>query len=197
MDAGPVVREVDGQWSEKTTLARGASILVLFNASVVPSWSGTTRIHYVGTSSGRVVAREDRWAGTEIHVAPVTDGCKRPRSPKPPASRCIKPRPVCFPPRKAHSPVKERAIPRGTIAGNGNSHSVGKSGRNYFGAHVEQLYERNEASARGRYMCDVLERKQGSHTEIDVVRPDMPPTPGGLGDKRSSALLRLSRSKHS
>jgi len=94
LDAGPVVREVDGQWSEKTTLARGASILVLFNASVVPSWSGTTRIHYVGTSSGRVVAREDRWAGTEIHPAPVTDGCKRPWSPKPPASRCIKPRQV-------------------------------------------------------------------------------------------------------
>ena len=149
MDAGPVVREVDGQWSKKTTLARGASILVLFNASVVPSWSATTRIHYVGTSSGRVVARVDRLAGTAFHPAPVTDGCKRPRSPKPPTSQCIKPRLVCSPPLKTYSPVRERALPRGTKAGSGGSHSVGKSGRNYFSTHDKQLYKRNKASARG------------------------------------------------
>jgi len=73
--AGTVVRGLDGQWSKKTTLARGTSIPVRFDASVVPSRSCTTRIHYVGTTSGRVVAREDPWAGTAFHRAPVTDGC--------------------------------------------------------------------------------------------------------------------------
>jgi len=114
---------VDGQWSKKTTLVRGTSNPVRFDASVVPGRSCTTGIHFVGTSSGRVVAREDRWAGTVIHPAPVTDGCKRPQSPKPPASRCIKPRPVCSPSRKAHSPVRQRAISRGKTAGSGGSHS--------------------------------------------------------------------------
>ena len=119
----------------------------------------------------------------------MTDGCKRQRSQKPPASQCIKPRPVCSTPRKAHLPVRERAIPRGTTAGSGVSHSVGKSGRNYFGTHVEQLYERNEASARGRYICDFLERERGNHTEIDVVTPDTPPTPGGPGSKERTTTL--------
>jgi len=58
-DAGFVVRGVDGQWSKKTTLPRGTSIPVRLNASVVPSQSCTTRIHFVETPSGRVVARED------------------------------------------------------------------------------------------------------------------------------------------
>jgi len=165
-DAGPVVRGLDGQWSKKTTLARGTSIPVRFDASVVPSRSCTTRIHYVGTTSGRVVAREDRWACTEFHPAPVTDGCKRPRSRKPPTSRCIKPRPICSPPLKAYSPVRERAIPRGTTAGSGSSHSVGKSGRNYFSTYDEQLYERNQASERGRYMGDFQERGHSMTTEV-------------------------------
>ena len=92
-------------------------------------------------------------------------------------------------------PVRERAIPRGTTAGSGGSHSVGKSGRNYFGTHVKQLYERNEASTRGRYMCDFLEREQGNHTEIEVVRPDTPPTPGGPGsEERPSTLVTLETS---
>jgi len=76
-DAVPVVRGLDSQWSKKTTLARSTSILVRSDASVVFSWSCTTRIHYVGTTSGRVLAREDRWVGTAFHPAPVTDGCKR------------------------------------------------------------------------------------------------------------------------
>ena len=75
-DAGPVIQGFDGQWSKKITLTRGTSIPVRFDASVVPSWSCTTRIHYVGTTLGRVVAREDRWAGTAFHRALVTDGCK-------------------------------------------------------------------------------------------------------------------------
>jgi len=110
-DAGPIVRGLDGQWSKKRMLAQGTSIPVRFDARVVPSRSCTTRIHYVGTTSGRVVAREDRLAGTAFHPAPVTDGCKRPRSPKPPTSPCIKPRPVCSPPLKAYSPVREGALP--------------------------------------------------------------------------------------
>ena len=58
---------------------------------------------------------------------------------------------------------------------------MGKSGRNYFGTHVGKLYERNEASARGRYMGEFLDREQGHHNEILVVRPDTPPTPGASG----------------
>jgi len=136
-----------------------------------------------------VVAREGRWAGTEFHPAPVTDGCKRPRSPKPPTSQCIKPRLVCSPPLKTYSLVRERAIPRGTTAGSGGSHSVGKSGRNYFSTHDKQLYKRNKASARGRYMGDFQEREQGNHTEIEVVRQDTPPTPGGPGSEENTTTL--------
>jgi len=131
-NAGPVIRGVDGQWSKKSTLTHGTSIPVRANASVLPLRSCTTRFHFVGTHSGRVVAREDQWAGAAIHPVPVTDGRKWPRSPKPPASWCTNPRLVCSPPRKAHSSVRERAIPRGTTAGSGGSHSVGKSGCNYF-----------------------------------------------------------------
>jgi len=58
-EAGPVVRGVDGQWSTKTTLEHGTSILVPFDASVLPPRTCSTRIHFVGTDSGRVVARED------------------------------------------------------------------------------------------------------------------------------------------
>jgi len=189
-DAGPVVRGVDGQWSKKITLAHGTFIPVRFNASVLPLRSCTTRIHFVGTHSGRVVAREDQWAGAAIHPAPVTDGRKRSRSPKPPASRCINPRLVCSPPRKAHSLVRERAIPRGTTAGSGGSHSLGKSGHNYFCTDVKKLYERNEASARGRYMGEFLDREQGHHKEISVVRPDTPSTPGDSGsDERPTTLV--------
>jgi len=188
-DAGSVVRGLDGHWSKKKTLARGTSIPARFDARVVPSRSCSTRIHYVGTTSGRVVAREDRLAGTAFHLAPVTDGCKRPRSAKPPTSRCIKPRPVCSPPLKTYSPVRERVLPRGTTADSGGSHSVGKSGRNYFSTHDEQLYERNEASARGRYMGDFQEREQGNHAEIEVVRPDTPPTPGGPGSEENTTIL--------
>jgi len=188
-DAGPVVRGLNGQWSKKKTLAQGTSISVRFDARVVPSWSCTTRIHYVGTTSGRVVARVDRLAGTAFHPAPVTDGCKRPSSPKPPTSRCNKPRPVCSPLLKAYSPVQERALPRGTTGGSGGSHSVRKSGHNYFSTHDEQLYERNEASARSRYMGDFQEREQGKHAEIEVVRPDTPPTPGGPGSEENTTML--------
>jgi len=188
-DAGPVVRGLDDQWSKKITLAQGTSIPVRFDARVVPSRSCTTRIHYVGTTSGRVEARVDRLAGTAFHPAPVTDGCKRPRSPKPPTSRCIEPSPLCSPPLKAYSQVRERALPRDTTAGSGGSHSVGKSGRNYFSTHDEQLYERNEASARGRYMGDFQEREQGNHAEIEVVRPDTPPTPGGPGSEENTTML--------
>jgi len=56
---------------------------------------------------------------------------------------------------------------------------VGKSGRDYFSTHNEQLYDRDEASARGRYMGDFPEPEQGNHVQIEVVRPDTPPTPGG------------------
>ena len=133
--------------------------------------------------------------GAATHPAPVTDVCKRPQSPKPPASRCINPRLVCSPPRKAHSPVRERAIPRGTTAGSGGSHSVGKSGRNYFCTDVETLYERNEASAHGRYMCEFLDRAQGHHNKISVVRPDTPPTPGASGsDGRPTTPVTLGTS---
>jgi len=70
--------------------------------------------------------------------------------------------------------------------------SVGKSGRNHFGMHVETLYERNEASARGRYMGEFLEREQGNHTDIAVVRPHTPPTPGNPGsEERPTTLVTL------
>jgi len=66
---------------------------------------------------------------------------------------------------------------------------VGKSGRNYFSTHDEQLYERNEVSARGRYMGDFQEREEGNHVEIEVVRPDTPPTPGGPESEESTTIL--------
>jgi len=66
---------------------------------------------------------------------------------------------------------------------------VGKSGRNYFSTHDDQLYDRNEASARGRYMCDFQERKQGHNAEIEVVRPDTPPTPGVPRSEESTTTL--------
>jgi len=92
-------------------------------------------------------------------------------------------------------PVRERAIPRGTTAGSGDSHSVGKSGRNCLGTHVEKLYERNKASARGKYMGEFLEREQGNRNEIVVVRPDTPPTPGGSGsDERPATPVTLGTS---
>jgi len=136
-----------------------------------------------------VVARVDRLAGIACHPAPVTDGCKRTCSPKPPTSRCIKPWPVCSPPLKANSPVRERALPKGTTGGSGGSHSVGKSGRDYFSTHNKQLYERNEVSARGRYMGDFQERDQGNHVEIEVVRPDTPPTPGGPESEENTTII--------
>jgi len=110
---------------------------------------------------------------------------------KPPTSRCINPRPVCSPPLKAYSPVRERALPRGTTAGSGGSHSVGNSGRNCFSTHNDQLYGRNEVSARGRYMCDTQERAPaaGNLTEIEVVRLDMPSTPGGPGSEENTTTL--------
>jgi len=66
---------------------------------------------------------------------------------------------------------------------------VGKSGRDHFSTHNEQLYERNEVSARGRYMGDFQERDQGNHVEIEVVRPDMPPTPGGPESEENTTIL--------
>ena len=66
---------------------------------------------------------------------------------------------------------------------------MGKSGRNYFSTHDEQLYDSNEVSARGRYMCDFQEREAGNPTEIEVVRPDTPPTPGGPGSKENTTTL--------
>jgi len=101
----------------------------------------------------------------------------------------FKPRPVCYPPLKAYSPVRERTLPRGTTAGSGGSYSVGKSGRNYFSAHNKQLYERNKASARGRYMGDFQEREQDNQVEIEMVRPDTPPTPGGPGSEENTTIL--------
>ena len=65
-----MVRGLHGQWSKKTYLAPGTSIPVRFDPRVVPSRSCTTRIHYVGTVSGRVVARVDRLAGVPFHPAP-------------------------------------------------------------------------------------------------------------------------------
>ena len=38
-------------------------------------------------------------------------------------------------------------------------------------------------------MCDFQEREQGHHVEIEVVRPDMPPTPGGPGSEESTTTL--------
>jgi len=73
--------------------------------------------------------------------------------------------------------------------GSGGSHSVGKSGRNYFGTHIEKLYEQNEASARGKYMGDLLEREQDNHTEIEVVRLNTHPTPGGPGSEECPTTL--------
>jgi len=119
----------------------------------------------------------------------VTDGCKRPRSPKPPKSRCVKPRPAYSPPLKAYSPVMERALPRGTTAGSGGSNSVGKSGRDYFSTHNEQLYERNEASTSDRYMGDFQEREQDNHVEIQMVRQDTPPTPGGPKSEENTTII--------
>jgi len=77
--------------------------------------------------------------------------------------------------------VRERAIPRDTTSGSGGSHLVGKSGRNYFCAEFEPLYERNKASARGRYMGEFLHNEEGHHNEVSVVRPDTPPMPGASG----------------
>jgi len=122
-----------------------------------------------------------------IYPGPVTDGRKRLRSTKLPASLCTSLRLVCSPPRKAHSPVRERAIPRGTTAGSGGSHTVGQSGRNYFCPAFEPLYERNEASARGRYIGEFPHPEQGHYNEVSVVRPDMPPTPGATGPEARPA----------
>ena len=68
---------------------------------------------------------------------------------------------------------------------------MGKSGRNYFSRHDEQRYDCNEVSARGRYMCDFQERAPaaGNPIEIEVVRPDTPPTPGGHGSEENTTTL--------
>jgi len=139
------------------------------------------------------VAREDRLAGTVFHLAPVTDGCKRPRSPKLPKSLCVKPRLVCSPPLKAYSPVRERALPRGTTAGSAGSHSVGKSGRDYFSTHNEQLYERNEASARGIYIW-VTFKNVSKVTMLKLRWSDLPRPQRLEVPSLRSALLSLSRS---
>jgi len=65
------------------------------------------------------------------------------------------------------------------MGGSAGSHSVAKSGRDYFNTHNEQLFERNEVSARGKYMGDFQERDHSERVELEVVRPDTPPTPGG------------------
>ena len=66
---------------------------------------------------------------------------------------------------------------------------MGKSGRDYFSTHNEQLYDRDEASARGRYMGDFPEREQGNHVQIEVVRPDTPPTPGGPESAEHTTII--------
>jgi len=124
-----------------------------------------------------------------IHPAPVTDGRKRPRSPKLPASMpvCTNPWLVCSPPTKAHSPVRERAIPQGTTAGSGGSHLVAKSGRNHFCPEFDPLYERNEAGPRGRYIREFPHRDKEHHNKASVVRPDTPLTPGATGPEACPA----------
>ena len=66
---------------------------------------------------------------------------------------------------------------------------MGKSGRDYFSTHNERLFERNEVSARGRYMGDFQERDHSNHVELEVVRPDTPPTPGGPESEENTNII--------
>jgi len=99
---------------------------------------------------------------------------------------------------RPHSPVRERAIPRGTPYGGGDSHLVGM--RNYFCPDDTQVRQRvsgevvvenpvvclslfkplnnqAEVAARGRYKCKFLAHDEGHHVNVPVVRPDTHPTP--------------------
>jgi len=50
-----------------------------------------------------------------------------------------------------------------------------------------RVYERNEASARGRYIGEFPHREKGQHNKASTVRPDTPPTPGATGPEAHPA----------